>query len=127
MDVKNEGVCLARQGSSRKSQISAHDISRVEFRGGGGEGTRVQNPLKSEHFAGFTPYPHTRFIPYWLRHSSTPVRLSQALDASVSAWGSGRRAAHAHFRTRKGESPMVNSLPATSGWQDFPDKQPKRQ
>jgi hypothetical protein len=35
MDVKNEGVCLARQGSSRKSQISAHDISRVEFGGGG--------------------------------------------------------------------------------------------
>ena len=36
MDVKNEGVCLARQGSSRKIQISAHDIYRVEFGGGGG-------------------------------------------------------------------------------------------
>lgn len=33
MDVKNEGARLARQGSSRKSQISAHDISRVEVGG----------------------------------------------------------------------------------------------
>lgn len=38
-----------------KEETDAHDISRAEV--GGVRVPGVPNPLKSEHFVGFTPYP----------------------------------------------------------------------